>query len=198
LIVVDTLAVEDSCRLFLPALRELKLGSLEMGDWTTIEIPALKILHFIRTTGPGVKTRRGAPLYLKSRDLDPGSPSSRNISPISVSPSPSTTLVTLLTKSPKLTHATLRFVDWVEAQNVLSHLVGFETETSPRSVENETLCPGLSELRLDFMWKLSEFPASKKWLVDALKSRNEAGLMVPLSIYAGWKGQETHVPLTCG
>jgi hypothetical protein len=109
---------------------------------------------------------------------------------------PSNTLIHLLAKSPKVAHATLRFSNWTDAQTVLEKLVGIRAKSKRRRVKNAHLCPRLSELRLDFGWGLSESSASKHWLLDRLKRRNEAGLMAPLSIYAMWKWERTYVLLT--
>jgi hypothetical protein len=82
---------------------------------------------------------------------------------------------------------TLRFDDWASTQEVLSQLLSVEPHSG--SGENETLCPRLSELRLDLGWEFSELPASKEWLIDAMQSRNNVSVIASASIYVGWKGE---------
>jgi hypothetical protein len=106
-----------------------------------------------------------------------------------------TTIIKLLAKSPKIANATLRFDYWATAQAMLERLVGLGAETDSRPTENEMLCPRLSELRLNFEWKCSEW-APKKWLLDKLNTRRRPSIAHPLSIYVGWKGEGTYMLLT--
>jgi hypothetical protein len=185
-----------TCQVFLPALREFKIGTLRMDIEEKIEAPALVILHFIDIRTPGVDTET---VLLSDTDrslLEPGYLLSPNTSIAAGSYLPITSLITILVKSPKVTHATLRFDDWGGAQIVLGRLLGFATEPGPYSAENKALCPKLSELRLDFEWELSEPSESKEWLLNALESKKNANIMSTLSVYVGWKGEGTYVLLT--
>jgi hypothetical protein len=179
----------------LPALRELKLGHLQIMGLAEIETPALNILYFMGPSG----FRLNESENLSETDWSfrkTGYLLSPNTSIIADSYLPSNTLINLLAKSPKVTHATLRFDDWTDAQTVLERLAGFGAESESKPETNAHLCPRLSELRLDFGWGLSESSASKDWLLDRLKRRKEAGLMAPLSIYATWRWERTYVLLT--
>jgi hypothetical protein len=166
-----------------------------MNIRTKFEAPALDTLHFMRIDSYRFDITRDAFSSLKRSLLDPGYLLSPNTSLIMNSHLPTAILITLLTKSHKITRATLRFDDRESAQAVLGRLAGFSNENDAHPAENEILCPRLSELRLDFGWKRSDPQASKEWLLDALKSRKGAGFVRPLSIYAGWKGEGTYVLL---
>jgi hypothetical protein len=107
---------------------------------------------------------------------------------------PRTTLINLLVKSPKVTRATLRFKVWDDASVVVGWFLGLNTAINLPSTENEPLCPILSEPRLEFDWTLP--CASKGWLIDAVKTRREAGFLATLSIYARWTGEKTYLLLT--
>jgi hypothetical protein len=155
-----------------------------------IEAPVLNALYFMRTD-----SRKTYDLSHTAGSFQvPGYLLSPNTSISADSYLPSKALLNLLVKSPKVTHATLGFNDWTDAQVVLEKLVGFRTETD--ITEHESLCPRLSELRLGFGWTLSAPSTSKQWLVERLKARRDAGAMPPLSIYVGWKGEGTYVLLT--
>jgi hypothetical protein len=182
--------IRIACEVLLPALLQLTLSTIQMDPDGRIEAPALNTLSFMRTETP------------KTYDLShtagslqvPGYLLSPNTSISADSYLPSRALLNLLVKSPEVTHATLGFNDWADAQVVLEKVVGFRTQTD--STEHESLCPRLSELRLDFGWTLSAPSTSKQWLVERLKARRDSGTMSPLSIYVGWKGEGTYVLLT--
>jgi hypothetical protein len=74
------------------------------------------------------------------------------------------------------------------------HLIGGDLYR-PDLDENKCLCPRLSELRLDFRWRLSESSTLKEWLIDRVKARMDAGITPSPSIYASWKGEGTYVLL---
>jgi F-box-like len=189
LIVVDTLIIGAESRTSLPALRELKVGFLEMRDKAKIEAPVLDTLHFLKINKPGIETWT----YLM-----PGYLLSPNTSLITDSPLPSMTFIHLLTKSRKVTNATLLFDDWVSAQVVLRRLLGFNAETNSHSAMIGALCPRLSELRLNFDWEFSDPSDSKEWLLRAIEARSRATLLAPLFIYACWRGEGRYLPLTGG
>jgi hypothetical protein len=196
LIVTNILEIEYNVQVSLPALRELKLGHLKMMRRAKIEAPALDILYFM--------TPWSFRLGYESEELsetdrsfsETGYLLSPNASIMSDSYLPSNTLIHLLAKSPKVTHATLRFDNWTDAQAVLERLVGFGAESELKPVNNVHLCPRLSELRLDFGWGLSESSASKEWLLEWPKRRRAAGLLTHLSIYVMWRWERTYVLLT--
>jgi len=167
------------------------MGSLQMSNDAKIEAPKLDTLRFADNNDTDLY-----PKLINRSLLKPGYLLSPNTSIITDSHLWGIILITLLTKSPKVTNATLRFDDWGDAQMVLGRLLGFRTETDTHSAENETLCPRLSELRLDFEWKFREPSASKELLVDAIKSWKNAGFMPLFSIYASWKGERNHVLIT--
>jgi hypothetical protein len=183
-----------ACQVFLPALQQLTLNTLCMDADGRIEAPALNMLYLKHT--PGVDTDARKFTQMDSSLLSPGYLLSPDTSIMADSYLPSTALLNVLVRSPKVTHATLRFDDWAGAPAVLEKLLGFRTETDLRFGENENLCTRLSELRLDFGWEFSEPSASKEWLIDRLKARRVAGRMPSLSIYATWKGEEANVLLT--
>jgi hypothetical protein len=162
-----------------------------MDTNTEIKAPALDTLQFTDNN-----SRNEILISTELSLSNPGYLLSPNTSLIIDFPWPSTTLIALLTKSPNLTHATLRFDDWANAQVVLGRLLTFPAEPDLHPVENETLCPMLSALRLNFDWGLSEASASKDWLSRASKSRTKASNLPPLTIYAGWKGEGTYAVLT--
>jgi hypothetical protein len=166
-----------------------------MSFGAKIKAPALEILYFMNNYnhGQGVKIYLAHLPNIDRSLLEPGYLLSPNSSIVVDSYLPSVTLVDLLAKSPKVTHATLRFDDWERARVVLESLVGLGTDS--RSVEDGNLCPRLSELRLDFGWEISDLPASKEWLLNRLKAGKESDSAVPLSIYASWKGEGTYVLL---
>jgi hypothetical protein len=179
--------IRIACEVILPALLQLTLSTIRMDPDGRIEAPALKTLYFMRTD-----TRTTYDLSQTAGSLQfPGYLLSPNTSISTHLYLPSKALLNLLVKSPKVTHATLRFYYWVEAQVVLEKLIGFRTET-----KHESLCPRLFELRLDLGWTLSASLTSKQWLVERLKARRDAGAMPPLSIYVGWKGEGAYVLLT--
>jgi len=194
LIVSKTLLIDHDCHVILPALRELKLGTLAMRTGAKIEASALDILDFANGVDVRIDSQR---FSVTNRSLlEGGYLLSPNTSIIADSHLLSITVVNLLAKSPKVTHATLRFDNWARARRVLGRLVGFKMETDSGSAENGTFCSRLSELRLDFGWELTEPSASREWLIDALKARREDGITPPLSIYVGWRGEEEYVLLT--
>jgi len=156
-----------------------------------IEAPALDYLYFM-DSGSMVMS----PSSTEEALLKPGYLLSPKTSITTDSHFPSTSRINLLAKSPKVTHATFGFNDWASAQPVLERLAVLGAETDSRFTENVTLCPRLSELRLDFGWNLSEPSASKQWLLNKLQARGEFGMTLPLSIYVGWKGEGTYALLT--
>src|SRR6202034_2037764 len=159
--------------------------------------PSLEILHFMTNEHDALIKMDKVLLLQTARSLrEPGYLLSPHTSVIADSHLPNATLINILAKSPKATHGMLQFDDWPDAQVVLGQLVRFKANA--RSTENQMLCPRLCELQLDFNWEFSEPSAEKKWLLDALKSRKEIGLLAPLSIYVGWKGDATYVLLTAG
>jgi hypothetical protein len=193
LVVSTRLEIESDCQVLLPALRELRLAAISMDRGSRFEAPALNTLHYLDYgIHSGIEHRSS----LERSFLEPGYLLSPNTSIIVDLESPSKLLSILLVKSPKAIQATLRFKYWADAQAVVEKLVrlGVQADSSP--TENENLCPRLSELRLDFGWKLSASSTSMKWLVDRVKARRDAGITPPLSIYAGWKGEGTYVLLT--
>ena len=194
LIVKDNLTI--TCQVLLPALRELKIGTLWIDTHEKIEAPALDILCFTDVRTLGVETNT---IPLRRTDgslLEPGYLLSPNVSISSDSHLLPVTLITLLAKSPKVTHATLRFDHWYFAKRMLEELLKLKTATDSPSAENKILCPRLSELRLEFDWEFSGWLESRKWLIDTLKARKEAGLTTPRSIYVSWKGEGTYILLT--
>ena len=181
LIVTGCLRIESDCQVFLPVLRELKLETFQIAIGTKFETPALDALHFANINYPGGDINMSL-LSQTHRSLpNDGYLLSPNTSIVADSHLLIPALIILLAKSPKVTHATLWFDDWEDAQTVLSQLLGLTTETNPSPAENEILCPRLSELRLDFDWEFSETPVSKG-LLDALSTRDRPGFMTPLSL----------------
>ena len=79
---------------------------------------------------------------------------------------------------------------------MLKKFVGFRVDKILRPKEEDNLCPGLSEVRLDFNWRLSASSRSKKWLIDSIKARRDADIAPSLSIYACWKEEGSYVLLT--
>jgi hypothetical protein len=196
LIVTDILTILSNCQIFLPALRELKLATLEMATGATIEAPLLDHLHFTDYRDHGHRSGRMDRSNPGKAAFHPGYPLSPNTSIIIGECFQIRTLIEVLATSPKVTHATLQFDDRADAQVMPEKLVGFGPPANSQYVENERLCPKLSELRLNLGWEFSELSASMEWLPYALRARREAGLMSSLSIYVGWKGEETYVLFT--
>jgi hypothetical protein len=192
LIVSKILTVHADCHVLLPALRELKLATLIMHPGAQIEAPALDTVYLMKTEGvPGEVVR--CPDTNRSL-MERGYLLSPNTAIIADSHLLSSTLIGVLDLSPKITHATLRFDSWRDAQTVLGRLLRFKTETG--SQVDDFLCPWLAELYLDFGWKFTEPSPEKEWILEKLKSRREAGLTPLLSVYAGWEGEGTYVLLT--
>jgi len=189
LTVTGILEIGFNCHVFLPALRELRLGKLlRMDIGAKIEAPALDHLYFTMYYP--------LPLNAEAAGLHPGYLLSPSTSIFIGTDLEIRSMIEVLAISSNVTHATLQFNNWADAQVVLERLAGLGSETNSQSVENDALCPRLSELRLDFDWKLSEPSTTKEWLLDALKSRRKAGFMSPLSIYVRWKGEGTYLLLT--
>jgi hypothetical protein len=180
------------CRVFLPALRELALESLQVHYNAEIACPVLDLLHFTGDSSflyyEGENTRRLS--NTEKALMKPGYLLSPNTSIIVDLYWPIPALISLLHKSPKVTHVTFRFDNWGLAQSALESLV------TPGTEDNSRFIPRLSELRLNFDWKPSQSSAAKEWLLDRLKARRESGVTLPLSIYVGWKGEGTYVLLT--
>jgi hypothetical protein len=200
LIVGRGLAIRPNCRVVLPALRELRLETLEIGDSASIEAPVLDILCFEHNwgtngTNPGLVPGERFLSWTDGSLLVPGYLLSPTTSITTGWYLWSTTTVVLLAKSPKVTNATLRFAHWTGAQEVLERLAGFRVENNSCPAGNESLCPRLSELMLDFAWRRSDPLGSEEWLLDALKARRNAGISPVMAIYVRWKGEGTYVPL---
>jgi hypothetical protein len=192
LIVTTSLTVNFNCHVLLPALRELKLATLILLTGAQIEAPALDIVHFMEADDVCGEPK---PCPETTRSLmERGYLLSPNTSIIADSHLLSTTLMRVLDLSPKITHATLRFESWIDAQMVLGRLVGFNTETG--SEADDFFCPWLAELKLDLRWEFTEPSPEKEWILDNLKPKEEAGLKTHLSVYVGWKGEGTYVLLT--
>jgi hypothetical protein len=195
MIVNRHLQINPHVQVSLPALQKLTLGTLEMDTSSIFEAPALDTLHFAEI---GAETSETLLIFTEASLLEQGYLLSPKISITADSYLPSTSLITILARSPEVTHAILRFDDWDAAHAVLARLLRFKTETHLNSPESETLCPRMSELRLDFGWELSEPSESRQWLLDALKSRRADAFMAPLSLYVSWKGEGTYVLLKTG
>jgi hypothetical protein len=198
LIVTESLTIRSNCQILLPALRQLKLGSLGMSIGATLEAPLLDCLHFANHCIPGFHLFELEPSNTREASLHPGYLLSPNTSIFIGASFRIRSLIEILASSPKVTYATLQFDDWEDALAVLERLVRFGPEVNPQSVGVKGLCPRLSELRLDFDWKFSEPSASKDWLLDALKTRKKANGIGPLSIFVGWKGEGSYVLLSSG
>jgi hypothetical protein len=192
---MTTLTIRGDLRIkgpvFLPILRDLTLGTLNIDAKAEIEAPALDILYFTDNNGRNV-----SPRWTDVSVSSAGYLLSPNTSIIADPHMSNGALIALLAKSSKVTDAILRFNDWAGAQAVLEKLAVFKTQTGSPSKDME-LCPMLSALTLDFRWAFSDSSDSKEWILDRLKARREAGIMPQLSIYACWKGEGTYVHLTC-
>jgi F-box-like len=95
-----------ACQVFFPALRQLTMRSLWMDTDGRIEAPALNTLHLKHDPDTRLLSTTDNSL------LSPGYLLSPNTSIMAGLNLPKTAVLNLLAKSPKVTHATLRFEDW--------------------------------------------------------------------------------------
>jgi hypothetical protein len=196
LTVSRALTVSLNGYVFLPALRELSLGTIILRGGARIEAPALDILFFMTSNGVLAEwelwpVNWPLPWDENRSPLLPGYLLSPNTSIIADSHLRSTTMIYLLAKSPKVTHATLRFDTWDDAKVVLARLFGFKVKPDLPPAVDKNLCPRLTELRLDFTCHLPS--KSKEWLIDAVKTQREAGFLATLSVY---EREEAYLLLT--
>ena len=61
------------------------------------------------------------------------------------------------------------------------------------SAETTTLCPQLSDLRLDFQWEITEVDGWKGRAAELVEKRGKLG--IKLAVYASWKGEGTFLRL---
>jgi hypothetical protein len=187
------LTVHAECDVLLPSLQHIQFNAILIYLEGKIQAPVLQTLH-IAATPVGVdsvytKYTRHANNNLGNMRQSINSPgyllSPKNLIVVD-SPLPGQTIIELLTKSPRVTHATLRLKDWTCAQMVVERL-------HESSAQNERLFPQSVELLLDCGWEASDMPVwTEQWL-SGLEARKENPPSIHVSIETRQRGRERYL-----